>query len=438
MASASVASVGLLYGGVLAARFPSSKASSLTHLTSKKITLTMWVLPVTVEKETAEADAQAFHKLHPNVTIKVEESAAVGNTASDVAAAAGHTLPDIMWSADVLTDFEAQHGILMNLSPYMKAYGYKLSMFREGMMKLGQYDGNQYVIPRGFDQVMVVYNPVLFKKFHVPLPTEGWTWSTFVKDSKLLTRKVGNTQYYALGSNSTDSWYAIYDPFMRSFGGHILAPNGKTTTIDSPAVVKGGTELMNYGREYTSWFANLPKDPFLTGQAAMEWAVRPQLDGWLTDNNHKWALPGDPHLNFVNFPLLEPHPEIGAGMSGYAVSTDTKHPHTAAAFEMFLLSNAGELVRSRVAGSVPIRNDLAKSTVWRAFPPVGYKLNENAFVNFSKYDSVPPNLSVGATGPVETDIQNALEEIQLKKMTPAQAFKQAAQQINAILASNPQ
>jgi ABC-type glycerol-3-phosphate transport system substrate-binding protein len=123
-------------------------------------------------------------------------------------------------------------------------------------------------------------------------------------------------------------------------------------------------------------------------------------------------------------------------MSGYAVSADTAHPHTAAAFVMFMLSKQGELVRSKAAGSVPIMKSLANNPIWRSFPPVGYKLNQNAFVDYAQYDSLPPNLSVGATGPVETDIQNALQEIALNKMTPAQALKQAAAQINAAIASN--
>lgn len=411
-----------------------SHRSSLLNLTKAPITLTLQVLNAPGEITSVGAQAAAFEKLHPNIHIKVEASAQAGNTQAQIAGAVAHTLPDMLWTADVLTEEEATHGILLNLSPYMKAYGYKQSEFQSGMMKLGQWGGNQYVIPRGFDQVMVEYNPTLFAKFHVALPKEGWTWSQFLADAKALTRKVGNTQYYGVGSNATNTWYAIYDPFMRMYGGHILSKDGKSSAVDSPAVIKGVSTMMDFARADTSWFLNLPKDPFMSGLAAMDFAVRPQIMGQLNAARTQWNV--NAKINFVNFPLLYPNPQIGAGMSGYAVTTDCKYPKEAAAFMMFLLSPQGELIRSREAGSVPIRLDLKSNTVWRQAIHVGYPLNENAFVDYSKYDSFPPDAPVAAVGPIETAIQNSFTEVQLQKMTVAAAMKQLASQINAQLANN--
>lgn len=408
--------------------------SSLTALPTSPVTLTLQVINAPNEISSVEAQVQAFEKMHPNIHIKVEGSAQAGNTQAQVAAAVAHTLPDMIWTADVLTQFEATHGILLNLSPYMKAYGFEESKFQQGMMKLGQWNGNQYVIPRGFDQVMVEYNPDLFQKFHVPLPKEGWSWNQFLEDCKRLTRKVGNTQYYAVGSNATYAWYAIYDPFMRMYGGHIVAPGGKSASVDSPAVIKGVATMMDFARNYTSWFDNLPKDPFMSGLAAMDFAVRPQIMGQLNAQRNQWSEGFN--VNFVNFPLLYPHPQIGAGMSGYAVTADCKYPNAAAAFMMFLLTKQGELIRSRVAGSVPIRVDLKDSEVWRTAIQVKYPLNNNAFVDYSKFDSFPPNLPVADVGPVQTDIQNAFTEIELKKMSVTDAMKQLNDQINSVLAGN--
>lgn len=395
----------------------------------------MQVINAPNEISSATAQVLAFEKLHPNIHIKVQGSSNAGNTQDQIAQAVAHTLPDIIWTADVFTQEEATHGILLNLSPYMQAYGYKESQFQQGMMKLGRWGGKQYVIPRGFDQVVVQYNPNLFHKFHVPLPKEGWTWTQFLAASKQLTKKVGKTQYYAVGSEWTNTAYPIYEPFVRMYGGHFLSKNGKSSTMDSPIVIKGVTTMMDFGRNYTSWFDNLPRDPFLSGLAAMDFTVRPMLMGQLNPQRNKWEE--NFKINVVNFPLF-PHPQIGAGMSGYAVTTDCKYPNAAAAFMMFLLSKQGELIRSRVAGSVPIRLDLKSSQVWRSAIHVGYPLNNNAFVDYAKYDSFPPNEPVGAVGPIQTDIGNAFSEIQLKRMSIAAAMKQLSAQIDSALANNGQ
>lgn len=412
-----------------------SGAVSLKTITTKPITLTMYVLPVAVEKATAEAQAKAFEKLHPNITIKVEENAMVGNPPAIISAAVGHTLPDIIWAADVNMSSLGRHGLLLNLSPYMKAYGYKESQFAQGMMKLGQFDGKQYIIPRGIDQVVALYNPNLFKKFHVPLPKEGWTWNTFVKDSKMLTQKVNGVQYWAVGTGGfTWNSYPMVEAFVRGYGGHFLNSSGTKTEINSPQAVKGITVLADYFRKYSAQFDNLPNDPFLSGRAAMDFVVRPQVMTYLNASRTAWAsTPKGADLQTVNFPLFEKNPQIGAGMSGYAVTTQTKHPHAAAAFEMFLLSKKGELIRSKVAGSIPIRHDLKNSNVWRDAIKLPYTFHQEAFAEYTRYESLPPAKIDLNSGPDATAVNNALTEIQTNKMTPQAALNAAAQRINSLL-----
>ncbi|MCY0880118.1 MAG: extracellular solute-binding protein [Firmicutes bacterium] len=436
----SIASVALLVSAlagcgtnsVLSARV--SKASNkLTQLPKGHVTVTLGVPPTSNDVAIADAIAKAFEKLHHNITVKVVQTTVVNSTESELAAAAAGTLPDIIRTADVHVQYQASHGMLMNLQPYMNAYGYKDSQFNEAILKLGQYNGDQYVIPRGFDQIVVEYNPQLFKKFHVPLPKMGWTWQTFLKDCKLLTRKVGNTQYYAVGDSLTDTEWAIWVPFIEGLGGHIFSPNGKQAEMDSPATVKAMSEFMSFAKNYTSWFANLPSDPFESGHAAMDFIVHGQLPGQVNASATKWIFSFDP--NFVNFPLL-PHPAIGSGMAGYAVTTDAKgaQAQASAALMMFLLSKQGEEAVSSIDGSVPIRKDLAHSSFWQNYPRVGYKLNTQAFVAYDQYDITAPNDNIANPGPMNTDINNAFEAMSLGKSSVSQAMQTLNAQMNALLA----
>jgi len=408
-----------------------SLAASLTQLPRGPINLTMWTLPATSLYKQAVAQVTDFEKIYPQIHIKVIEEANVGSPDKMFAAAITHSLPDILWSADVLTGTEAEHHVLLNLSPYMKAYGYKDSEFDEGVLILGQYRGNQYVIPSEVDQITMGLNPNIFKIFGVPLPKEGITWQQYAKLGPELTRKVNGVQYYAQdGQNYTD--YPIQEALVHWYGGTFTNPAGTKCTLNQPQAYEGFAEMISWEKKYSTADLHLPTPAWEAGHAATEWSVRPGFNGDLNSSGTAWDLPFKPV--FVNFPLLEPHPGIGAGMYGYAITTDTKYPNAAAAFAMYLLSKRGEIVGSQVTGGVPLRKDLANSPVWTSYPHVGYNINPEAFIDYSQYQVYPPqNVPIAAGGVIQTAIGNAVTAIDLGSETPQQAFNSACAVINAQL-----
>jgi multiple sugar transport system substrate-binding protein len=412
-----------------------TNAKSLLLSPKQHATLSMWLVADDPDLPGVKAQVAAFEKLHPNIKIDIKETATAGNDPGTLAAAAAHKLPDIMRAADVDTYYFASHGLLLNLSPYMKAYGYKQSQFVSAVMQLGQYDGQQYVVPREFDEAVVAYNPQVLKKFGISIPKEGLTWSTFQRDACAMNKKVGGTQYYGVGTNLTNTSYILYDPFVASTGGSVLNKAGTKATLSSPDSLKGLSELTNFSRNCTSWFDNLPKgnDPFLSGHAAFDVVVLPQVQSWENTNGKGWSALKFP-VNVVNFPLLSPTPAIGAGMVGYTATVDTKYPQAAAAFEMFMLSKQGELDRAKVTGSVPIRTDLFDSPAWLHAIQPGYSFNAAAFASYTKDIVTPPaKLELGASGTPPTAIANAWTAIQLRKDTVKQAFATAQSSINSWL-----
>lgn len=417
-----------------------SSAKALTSLPKGTVNLTMWVLASNVEKQTAEAQVKAFEAIHPNIHIKVVESSGAGNVQAQLSDAVAHTLPDLLWSADVLTTDEADHGILVNLSPYMKAYGYSQSQFVRPMMALGQYKGNQYVVPRGVDQVVLAYNPKIFALMHVPVPKMGITWSQFAKLGPELTKKVNGVQYYALGQSGVTGFnvngYPIQEAAVRWYGGHFTSANGDSCTMDSSKAEKGISKVIAFAEKYSDLNVHLPSPGWEAGHVAMEWMVRPQLDSDLNASSTAWKLPFTPRV--VNFPLMEPSIEIPAGMSGYAETVDTPAAdrNAASAYMMFLLSKKGELARSKVAGSVPIRTDLAKSPVWRAFPPTHPPLvDQSAFIDYSNHEALPPKHLTIDTGPAYTAITNAFTAVELHKGSVSSEMKKACSSIDSAIAS---
>lgn len=404
----------------------------LDEVTKDKVTLTWWVLPSPQEEAWSTALADDFQKIYPNITIDVQKSAQVGDVKSVIAAYIARKLPDLIFAADVTVTDESAKGLLMNLTPYMKAYGYQESDFLGNVMGLGQYKGDQYVLPRGLDQVVTAYNPALFDKFGVPVPTMGWTWDDFVAASKELTRKEGGTQYYALGNGATYTGYPIYVPFMRGWGGDIVNAEGTRSTMSDPKVVKGVSEMMGYFAKYTTAFSPPPADPFNAGQAAMNWYVRPSVfAGIVNAERNDWSIPFQPE--FVNFPLF-PTPKIGAGMAGIGATVNTEHPKEAAAFMMYTLSRRGTLTYSKAAGEVPIRTDLKDSQVWRDVLNFKGEVDQRAFIEYVEYHSYPPsNLPIASNAEVAQSISTAFDEIRLGRKAPDEALADADEQANHVM-----
>jgi multiple sugar transport system substrate-binding protein len=410
-----------------------SAPGPLTSLSSRKVTLDFAVsATIVTELAWAKALAADFMTLHPNITVNVYPDAQIVDIKSLVTNAMSGTLPDIMRTSDVLSEIEATKGIFLDLTPYLDAYGYKTSDFVTNIMQLGNYDGRQLVVPRGVDQVICAYNPELFATLGVPEPHMGWTWDEFTAASERLTRKVGGTQYYALGIANIYSSYPVFLPFMRGWGGEVVNAAGTRAQLDDPRVVEGVTQMIDYYRTYSPAFLKPPADPFLNGTAAMNFYVRPTLIQQMVNPTHTaWLTTFVP--KFVNFPLF-PTPRIGAGMQGWAGTVNTRHPHETAAFLLYTLSRRGQLLYSKVSGEVPVRNDLHGSTVWQQPLNFNGPLDQTAFYAYAQYQSYPPTKLPIATNPeMATAIATAFDEMRLGRKSVAQAIRQANTTINQTL-----
>lgn len=394
----------------------------LTNVTKRPLTLRMGILPSPNEQAWAQILADDFHKVYPNITVKVEQSAQITDIRTLVTSALSHDLPDIMFSSDVNTQTQSSKGLLLDLTPYMRAYKLKESDFLGKIMKLGQWQGRQFVLPRGLDQVIIAYNPELFRKFGVPEPRLGWKWKEFLHTCKQLQQKQGATQFYAMGTSSSYTGYPIYVPFMRGWGGDVATPDGKHTTMDTPQVIRGVTEMMNFYGTYSAAFQSPPVDPFLGGTAAMSMFVRPSMLTVLVNAERtSWTTKFTP--KFVNFPLF-PVPKIGAGMAGWAGTITTRHPHETAAFLMYTLSRRGQRAYSKAAGEVPVRVDLAHDATWQDVLNFKGTVDQRAFFEFGEAQSFPPdNVPIVSNGQMSAAIGDALDAIRLKTKTVADAMK---------------
>lgn len=347
----------------------------------KNAEVTLKVTTYESERELFEDLMAAFNKEYPNVKLEFDPLAGeLYNTMMGYYN--GNNMPDIMinQSFDMLTLDGSK--MLLNLEPYIRAEAasgaedaFDESDYYEYFWKLGQrdFDGDQIMIPRTSDQVVVHVNKDVLKAAGVdmnPATTKvknGWTWEDFLEvcakvrayfDQNGVTRPV---------MDSFITWEANFNAIFQSFGVKYFEDG--EVAIDSPAT-REALELIRALRTegYIAKTTTSNGANFDGGQGAFmlhSRSIGETVNKLLQSN----AFPGateetlQEHYDVVSFPLIGETPKIGAGIAGYSVASTTKNRDYAWQFVKFMLSKEGQnIFADNGITAVPMRKDMADTS----------------------------------------------------------------------------
>lgn len=147
---------------------------------AKPITITFAEHVANVEQQSPYVwqTAQAYMKLHPNVTIKFDgNESSVHNNKMRMAAQAGQ-LPEMLYlDWNMQQDFIAQGNLLYDMKKEVAESGIEKN-FLPGMLRKGD-DGAIYGLPNEPMLPCVYYNKDIFDQAGVKYP-EDWTWEQFL------------------------------------------------------------------------------------------------------------------------------------------------------------------------------------------------------------------------------------------------------------------
>jgi ABC-type glycerol-3-phosphate transport system substrate-binding protein len=204
------------------------------------------------------------------------------------------------------------------LTPYIKKSGFDVSAFDKSIIGGLTYEGSLRALPYDFGPLVVFYNKAIFRKYHVPYPSNNWTYDQFLKDAKLLT----HGSEYGFGANPTiDSWL----PFVLSAGGRYLDNKGNLDLTD-PTTIKAFTEYAKLGYQYhvspqENTTANFTQNTWETGSIAMI------VDGPWDLINYKASVKFD--FGIAPIPSQNGKSITVVAGSGFGISPTTKHPDDA-------------------------------------------------------------------------------------------------------------
>lgn len=358
--------------------------------------------------EEIKAFAAGFNKKYPNITIKYEPISGAWDEKLLGQLGSG-TAPDVFWT-DSIYKF-ASRNALEPLDDYFTKYNVDKNDYYESMMESGQYQGNQYMLPREYNHVVIFYNKKLFRDtFKDPnnlpftpvegtvYPANGWTWSEFVETSKAFVKKQdGNV--VQRGADLSFSWGSSGPQILLGLGGKIANEDGMSIDFNNETnkkILQNLKDLIDMG----AFVNNVKVDvgDIFSGRVAMVVNSRPATMDMENKFGDDWDV--------VSFPEL-PIPMVGTGSSGYVMNRASKVKEAAAQLLFYMISEEGQQIFMETGNCVPVLKSLRDSDVWRTMPRAD--INHEAFLYKPENDVLAYRFMLGtpsAVGNFETEWKN--------------------------------
>jgi len=209
----------------------------------------------------------AYQQTHPNVTVSVQVTPWADYWTKLQTAATGGQAPDVFWMNGPNFQLYASNGVIAPLTGAVDT-----SKYPQSLVKIYEYKGKQYGLPKDFDTIGLWYNKKLFDTAGVKYPDSSWTWATFAAAARKLTN-TSKGQYGAAALLEGQEGY--YNTIFQA-GGYIVAPDGKASGYGAPEAISGlkfWTDLIEQKLSPTQqqMTDTAPYQMFEAGKVAMFW-----------------------------------------------------------------------------------------------------------------------------------------------------------------------
>ncbi|HEY3071659.1 MAG TPA: sugar ABC transporter substrate-binding protein [Candidatus Limnocylindrales bacterium] len=406
---------------------PSPAAPSPTAYAGPATTIEYSIWGDPTELKNQQAIVNAFHAAEPKITVKVTvsdwepywdklQTSLAGGAAPDVFAMDGPLFPDY-----------AGRDVLLDLSSYIQAENYPLSSLADLAVKdFATSDGRQMGLPRDLNVIALFYNKKMFDAAGIPYPDDSWDWNKLIEVGKKLTldkNKDGKIDQWGLYTETTDM-ENYWSSLVWQNGGDILAPDGKTTVLDSPGAT-GGLQFL----QDLIWKHKIVPDPALfaeTGDAFEQGKAAMEINGsWLVATDEAAGL----SFGIAPIPAGPAGRVTSVNPTGAVVYKGTKSPDAAWVFVKYLASPAAQQKIMALKASLPVNKEVLAGPYSTSFD--GAKVLADALA----YAHIKPSFK--GYNEFTTELQAELDEhvFNAPDETAAEAVAKVKDKLNSILAS---
>lgn len=361
---------------------------------------------------TSEATQGALTKIiadyeasHPNVKIERTFVSFADIKNKLLLSSAGNQMPDIVWLDNPDHQAFAAAGILADITKEVTEWGQADNYF-EGPWSSTMYEGKNYGVPIGSNNLALYYNVDMLKAANVEPPK---TWDELLEAAKKLTTK--DVYGFSMTAVKTEEGTFQFLPLMYQAGSDI-------TNFNSDGTIEAATLLHNMiSNNYMSKEVLNQKQSdtvvqFSTGKVAM------MING-------TWQIPllrkeGKVNWDVVELPVNKQGGTILGG-ENWAITAASKHKDIA--FDIIKFANEPENLKSflQAAGRLPSREDYLNDPFWQ---------EDKQLKVFADSMKVAKARAYGPNYPKISDaIQIMLQEVITGAKSPENAVKDAAAKI---------
>jgi multiple sugar transport system substrate-binding protein len=210
---------------------------------NKKYTIEFWNAFATgANKAVMNELTQQYMQEHPNVTVKIQSFDSYNTLETKLTAAiAANKTPTI---AQVYEDWAVQYqqsNAIVSLQPFITGKNGlsqpDLADFYPSLLKDGQINGTQYMLPFNKSDMVLYYNADLLQKKGMQPPT---TLQEFTND---LTKLTNGSQWGLSYTPDTDGWSVLYKALG---GGNFVSSDGKTADFANSQNMPYTVKALNY------------------------------------------------------------------------------------------------------------------------------------------------------------------------------------------------
>lgn len=307
-----------------------------------------------------------FEAENPDILVQLEAVAGNDYYTRLLTQMAAGDAPDIMQIGDDAVPMFVDRGAFLPLDDFISGeYPLDTSIYLPGVLEPGQYQGQQWLLPKDFSPIGMYYNKKIFDEFGVDYPTADWTWDDMLSIAQQLTvDRDGDGVTDVWGLQLPATWTSGFEYWVGAAGGRLISEDGTQYVgyMDSPETIKAVQFYADLYNQYQ--VAPPPADlslfgggnsEFDNGQAAMRLFGRWPQAG-LKDNPNV-------DLGVVRPPKGDQQANV-LFWGGFGIYSGTKNPEAAWRFLKYYTGAEG-------------------SEVWKdwAIPPVAAAADEAGLTN---------------------------------------------------------
>ncbi len=246
-----------------------------------------------------------FEEANPDITVQLEPVSGSDYYARLLTQIAAGDAPDIMNIGDDAVPQFVDAEAFLPLDDFIAGEdGLDTSVYLPGLLAPGQWEDQQWFLPKDFSPMAVYYNKAIFDEYGVAYPEAGWTWDDLVDIATQLTVDTdGDGVTDIWGIQLPGPWTTGFEYWVGAAGGSLISEDGAAFAgyMDSPET----TAAVQFYQDlyHTHKVAPPPADmsafgggnsEFDNGQAAMRIFGRWPQSGMLENPNIDLGIVGTP------------------------------------------------------------------------------------------------------------------------------------------------